>query len=222
MKTQYPVVVTELTEIFDRPGAWTEPDYRAVLNNLDYPDADSISTDDLFDMLLLAMEERGIEDAGSAVFGYKVKDKMTAGQIHNAIHELQDEDMWNSYREVNLHMLIFDVAWLMHRAFRGTYGKPSCLQTRLTVSGPVPAQQNLAKTMNKTSLLQLIASGMPDDFVIKRMYSPQLKSGNFADSDGIIWAFSTQQTGESLEINVLSNTFWLAELGTIESFTATL
>jgi hypothetical protein len=173
-------------------------------------------------MLTMALDEKGIQDAGEAVFKYIMKDDMKDGQIQNCIHKMQEENLWEYYSEIDLHSKMFNVSWMLHQTFKGTYTKPDCLEITLDVSGTPEALSFLKVNLNKGNLLRLIASGLDEHFIINRLYADQLKGDRFEDAEGIVWDLSIKEGAESLQINFISSQYWMKEMEDVQSLTASL
>ncbi|MCM8539155.1 MAG: hypothetical protein NE328_02700 [Lentisphaeraceae bacterium] len=222
MKYEYNITEIEYEEKENLPGAWKADDFRALLKEIDFDDYDTVAESDLLEMLVMALDDMGIEDAGEAVFSFIMGDKMSKGQIQNSIHKLEDENLWENYAEIELHSKMFEVAWMINKVFGGTYKKPICINLKMIVLGSKEALDSLSSKLDKGNFLRLLSSGMGEHFVINRLYEEQLKKDRFPDAEGIVWQLNSELKGDSIIIEAISSDFWFDDLEEVESIDVSL
>lgn len=222
MNAELKISDIELCEKEDTPDSWTIDEYRRVLEEIDYEDPYSIADGEVYEMLLMALDEAGFDEAAKAVFKTVVKGGMTEGQIDNSIHKLADERLWESYAEFSLHSQIYKVAWLVHKAFQGSCCKPEYVKLTCKVSGNEESLALVEKGLTKRAFLRLAASGMDESFIISRLFEKQVKGGSFPEAEAIIWKLSSSREGSEIKVEAISSHFWFSDFEDVESIDCTV
>lgn len=217
MSKEFVIADIELEEFDDSPDPWTMDEYRKVLHEIDYDDPESIAENELYDMLLMALDEAGFEESGKAVFKLIVKDKMTDGQILNTVHKLDDERIWESYAEFGLHFKLYKASWLMYQAFPGSCGKPEYLRLTCKITADPESLALLEPNFNRSTFLRLAASGMGDSFTITRLFEKQIQKGQFPEAEEIIWQFNPVKADGCINLEAVSSHFWFNDFENAES-----
>lgn len=222
MNREYEISDIELDELDNSPDPWTLNDYRKVLHEIDYDDPESIADNELYDMLLMALDEAGFEESGKAVFKVIVKDGMTDGQIVNTIHKLEDERIWESYAEFGLHYKLYKASWLMYQAFPSSCLQPEYLKLTCKISADHESLALLESHFDRSAFLRLAASGMGDSFIITRLFEKQVQKGQFPEAEEIIWEFKPVKSDGCINLEAISSHFWFNDFEDAESISCSI
>ena len=76
MKYEYKITEIEYEEKENLAGAWKAENFRALLKEIDFDDYDTVAESDLLEMLIMALDDMGVEDGGEAVFSFIMGEKM--------------------------------------------------------------------------------------------------------------------------------------------------
>ena len=104
----YLVKVLELKKAYDLQGSWQDNDYRDLLERLEIDDIDELSSGDLLDILLMALQDLGPEDAADLVLAHKLQTSSTPGSRRNLVEDLlEGQRAWEQFADIRLHARIF-------------------------------------------------------------------------------------------------------------------
>ena len=79
--------------------------------------------------------------------------------------------------------------------------------------------------MNKNleaALIRLLAQGMPENTLIKRLFDDQLNGEEFSDAKDIIWQYTQSKNEDGITFTIISSTYWFHDFKYVESFEAEL
>jgi hypothetical protein len=143
---------------------------------------------------------------------------LSSGVRQNLVDDLEDDRPWEQFASVYKQAGIFEAMVLLQQVFPQRYGIPDAVRLRLSVQATdAEAAACLRNGPSAPFILRLLASGMPDDAVLKRLYLSELQSDAFADAGAILWMIHRVNAGDvsepaSLACDVYSSWQWLAPL----------
>ncbi len=214
------VHIMALKAVHDIPEMWSSDQYRQLLQALEFDDIDDIETADLFDMTVMALQDLKPEAAAEAVLKVLLGDRLHAGIRHNLVHEMKEQRMWEAYGQVDCHADLFLTAILLNHAFANQYPRPEigCLTLTLSPQNSLAAKQ-LTTDPSPSFIMHLLADGMDEDSILKRLYAAQLKEQTIPDAPAIIWYSQVRSREEaSLQLVVYSSWYWLRPLKNIRQY----
>jgi len=223
-KHLFDVLVSSVKEINDMPGSWCDDDYCKLLMQLEMEDVGDISSTDLLDMTLMALQDLKPEDAADAILAYKLANNISAGARQNVVLDfLDDQRPWEEAADIKLHARIFAAAVLLQKAFPSHFSRPNMMRVILNVRATgTDACKLLVNPPKAAFVARMLADALSENSILERLFDEQLLSHSFPEAEGIIWhaEFSEQLPGEnaSAELTVYSSEHWLKAMESIESF----
>ena len=177
-----------IRSIFKIDNAWTNTDYFKLLEAFDFPDANSINEEELFEMLSLAVSDYEPEEAAEIVLNYKFSNRLKGGQIKNLAQEMLQDKVAEEYPDISFHFDLFNINQLLHNCYNGKFPKikASVIDFELTFKGKVE--------ITKEVIVRTISDLLSHKSLLKRMFSEQLDaSSEMKDAESIIWNLEVLQ-----------------------------
>ena len=203
------------------PGAWSDDDYKKLLEIMDYGDTSSLSSKELEEMCMLSIADNDPDEAARLVLNYVFDERLNTGQTENISHEMTTEKIWEEYAELDMHEGFFNVTQLLYKSFNGKFPHPEAVQLEVKITAKDKQGITFLETDTEAGLLRLLAQGMPDNTLINRLFDDQLKGDEFKDAKDIIWQYKEMEKSEkSITFNIVSSTYWLQDLKFIDAFDA--
>ncbi|GAA4112278.1 hypothetical protein GCM10022393_10600 [Aquimarina addita] len=218
MKTKFTVELLKFKTIEVLPNAWDSNKYKDLLIAMDYDEVSDISNEELEDMCLMALSDLDPEEAAAIVLTYVFNDRLTIGQIENLAHEMQDEKMWEEYADVTMHEDFFNAHQLLYNAYNGKFPHPEALQFSVKTSTTDRDNFSIFKNNTEASLIRILTKGMPDNTLIKRLYSNQLKGGEFKEAKDILWQVAKETQKNTLVFEIITSTYWFRDFKHVSNF----
>ena len=209
-----------LTEL---PTAWQNPDYLALLRQLDYPNPETLAPAELKEMAQMALTDLEPAAAAEAVLTYLLADELTAGQLEQLAHQMETEKLWEENPELRLHPAFFNATQLLYTAYNGKFPHPQAVEFRVKITAPTPADLAVFDPEPAVPLLRLLAQGLSDHALVHRLFSEQLAGGEFPSAPLVLWQRTPgEKTADSVVFDVVSSAYWLEEFKYADSYEATL
>ncbi|MGF7140694.1 hypothetical protein [Roseimarinus sediminis] len=184
---QFLIKINEVKTTDELEGAWSLPDYKALLNRFDMPDADTMKDNELKDFLYMAINEFDPREAAAIVLDYKLGDRLTAGQIDNISLEMLSEKMAEKYTEIDLHKALFEVNQLLYKAYNGKFPH---IQVNV-IDFEMKSKDNAGIELNKELVLKALVHGLSDNNLLLRLLGDQLEGKvPFPEAEGIVWVLN--------------------------------
>ncbi|WP_027395093.1 hypothetical protein [Aquimarina latercula] len=219
MKTSFLVEPLKFDTIPTLVNAWTEKNYKDLLEVMEYGDTSGIASDDVKEMCLLCLLDYEPEEAAKIVLSYVFKDRLNAGQLDNLSNEILNEKLWEEYADLSMHEEFFNVTQLLYEAFDGTFPHPEAVKFQVKVT-PENIDDLVILTNNTEALLtRLLVQGMPENTLLNRLFKDQVNGNEFKEAKDIIWQY--QKNGidtTSIVFEIISSTYWFKDFKYAENF----
>ncbi|MFW6043506.1 MAG: hypothetical protein ACOCPW_04035 [Marinilabiliaceae bacterium] len=189
---QFLVNINEVTTTDELEDAWTHKDFKELLKQFDYPDAESVSDDEVQDFLFMAINDFEPAEAAAIVLEYKVGDALNQGQINNLANEMLEEKMAEKYTDINLHKPLFEVNQLLYKAYNGKFPhiQVNVIDFELEDRNDAPVE------ITKEIVLKALSNGLSENNLLKRLFGDQLEGkAPFPEAEGIIWVLTDKGNG---------------------------
>lgn len=188
--------IDEWAEIHELPDSWRAADLHEVLRLADFDDP--VTDEEAPDMAVMALQDLDEREACELVLTVVFGDAMSPGVRQNVTDDLQEDRPWQQFPGVDKQAGLFDAIVLLQRAFPRRFGIPDAIRLRLNVrSTNAETSDWLRRDQSAALILRLLASGMEEDAVLKRLYEQELASDVFRDANAILWR--TREVGGSDE-----------------------
>ncbi len=199
------VNVTDITTIDEIDGFWTNEDYIELLDLLDFPDAKNVATEELQEMLFMAITDYKPEEAAEIILSYKFSDILSKGQIENLSHEMLEDSVTEEFADISLHYPLFNINRLLYNAFNGKF--PNTKASLINLEVKFPPNQKVKIT--KEIVLKAICNGLNKNNLVNRIFEDQLAGKvEFLEADNIIWLM--EQLGDG-SISITTSDYWINE-----------
>lgn len=223
MKKTFSVELTSYEILQVLPHGWDNDDYRAILKLLDCSEISAIKEADLKDMCFMYIADQSPEDSANLLLNYIFEDRLNSGQKDQLSHEMQSENMWEEYAELSMHQELFNVGQLLYMAYNGKFPKPEAVQFSITLKTPDVNSFQVFEASTEANLIRTLVQGMPENTLLKRLFSDKLKEGEFPEAQNIIWQFvKSDENDGSLKFDVISSQYFFQDLKFVNNFEATL
>ncbi len=209
---EFEVTIVDSKEIHELPRGWPPERLQAVLARLE---VDGVSDDEAPEMAPLALQDLDVDDASDVVLEVIFGDRMRPGVRQNLIPDLREDRPWDEFAEISQQADIFEAVVLLQRAFPHEFGKPDALSMRVRfATGSASAAAWLdAPTPDAGLLLRILAGGMDDRAVLRRLFEESLAGEQFPEAASILWRAVRQESPTSeREFALISSHQWLEPL----------
>lgn len=212
------VSVVEFEELTKLEDDWNAADFTALLTKLDMDGGVKLDAKEGKEMCLMALSDLEPEEAASVLLTYKLEGDLTEGQIRNYSNECQFEKLWEQSAEMELHRRIFSVASLLAEINEQVFPTPDAIKIRLQIDCPANAATEFDAPIEAADVLKMLATGMDNNAILKRLFHDQLEGGDFAEADSIVWEVNSVRNDKGIELTVVSSGYWLDPLNETEGF----
>ncbi len=221
MKTTFNIELLKFSTIYELPNGWNSLNYKELLEAMDYGDASDLAENELKEMCLMSLSDNEPEEAAKIVLEYVFKDRFNAGQINNLSHEMLDESMWEEYADLAEHEEFFNVHQLLYQAYNGKFPYPEAVQFKIQITTKNKENLEIFDENSEPLIIRLLAQGMPENTIINRLFSENLKGGQFKEAKDIIWQLKKENSTEnSIVFEIVSSEYWFKDLKYANGFDA--
>lgn len=223
MKAVYSIEPIKFNTIAELPQGWIPQDYVELLEAMDFEDIAGIAPEELKEMCLMSLTDNEPEDAAKIVMKFRLGSRLNAGQIDNLSNEMRDEKMWEEYADLSLHEDFFNVSQLLYEAYNGKFPNPEAVRFQLKIKVSNPADLLVFEQDAEASLIRLLAAGMPENTLIRRLFEEQLEGGMFGEASDIIWQLHKEErTSDSVTFTIISSLYWFRDFKYVMPYEAAL
>lgn len=221
MNNKYQVTVEELKEIHELPNAWTQLQFKGLLEHIEYEGISEIADEELKEMTCLALSDFTPEEAEVKVLEFRLGDKLNKGQRLNIAEELRSERIWEEYAEIKLHEELFNVSCMLFWAFPRKFHEPDIIRVKLSVRSINSASEINLKKPTAAFIARLLNDGMDEHNTIYRLFEDSLTSNAFPEAEDIIWSFEDlgyQETDHSNTFIIYTSWNWIDEIKGVKNY----
>ena len=207
-------------QIHELPDGWPVAKLIELLARLE---VDGVAESDAMEMVLLALQDLEPDEAADRVLETVFGESMRPGVRQGLVHDLRGERPWVNSAEISRQAGIFNAVVLLQRAFPRDYGKPDAasIQIRVETASATGGAWLDAEHPDPALLLRILAAGMDDSAVLRRLFQEALAGSSFAEAGAILWHVSRRPAAApAREFQLISSDEWLAPLREIESWPA--
>ncbi|UJP63649.1 hypothetical protein [Mongoliitalea daihaiensis] len=197
------IQITSVKTITEVASYWSNEDYANLLKEFDFPEPETIKAENLKGMLHLAITDFETNEAAETILTYKLGEKLSEGQIQSISHEMTADKVAEEYPEPDLHYDLFCINQFLRQAYNGKF--PNTEATLIDFN--VTDDEGKDVGANKEILAKMIAGGLKESSLVKRLYSDQLEGKvKFEDAHKFIWTVSIP---EKNNYQVLTSNYWI-------------
>ena len=199
----YKIQINTLESTDEIPNYWNDNDYRQLLELFDFPDAKSIKSENLLEMLQMAITDFEPADAARVVLQYKLSEHLNEGQMDQMSHDMLLDKISEEYADISLHYTLYNINQLLFKAFNGTFPNTKATLLDFTIINNEGNRQ-----FTKAELLRLLFKGLSPANLLVRMFEEQLTTAaDFPDAENIIWEL---RTADKSNYQLVTSEYWLS------------
>ncbi len=219
MDHKYTVEILQFSTIHELEGAWSNDDYKAILEQCEFDGIEEIPEGELFDYLSLALQDYDPEDAAAIVLTHRLGDRLKKGQIQSVANDIQEENLWEEYGEMALHEELFNITSLLYSAFNGRFPHPDAIDLRMKITAATADGAVSLKSLDESLLARALALGQDDHAIINRLFDEKIAGPSFTESKDIIWKFTIEEeTKDTATVHINTARYWVKGLRKNEVF----
>jgi len=185
---KYTITIKNIQTVDEIQDYWTNEDYVQLLEKFNFPDAGDSKTENLRELLFMAITDFEPGEAARLLLDYKLGNHLTEGQIDQISNDMQLDTVCEEYPEMELQAPLFHINQLLFKAYNGKF--PSSSATIIDCS--ITSEKNNETTISKATVLRLFNIGLSDRNIVKRLFEKQLSDNEeFPEAENIIWNLSS-------------------------------
>ena len=198
---KYHIIINSIKSVDQFESAWSNDDYIALLNEFGFDDTETSNTNELLELLFMAISDFEAEEAAAIILTYKLSDKLSQNQIEQISHEMLQDKISEEYADISLHHQLFNINQLLYKAYNGTFPNAKATVIEFEISPN--------KDLSKEIILKAFNTSLSNNNVIKRLYTNQLAGKEeFDEAEHIIW--DLKPNGENAFILTTSE-YWISK-----------
>jgi hypothetical protein len=196
----YHIIINSVKSVEELNNAWTNNDYIQLLDRFGLEDAGSTNTQELIELLYMAISDFEPEEAAAILLDYKLSDYLNENQIEQISHEMLLDKISEEYADISLHHELFNINQLLHKAYNGTFpnAKATIVEFEIAPNNEI-TKEVVLKAFNAT---------LASSNVIKRLFSNQLAGKEaFEEAESIIWILEHKQ---DTKFQLTTSEYWMS------------
>jgi hypothetical protein len=202
---KYYVKIHDVKSADELEGAWSNDDFKELLERFEIPDAEQLNTPELKEYLFMAISDYAPSEAAAVLLDYKLSKVLNEGQIDNISHEMLRVKVSENYTDINLHHDLFIINQLLYKAYNGKFpqARVNILHFEITDEHHAPVE------LTKEFVLKALSKGLSENNLLNRLFSDQLEGRMpFPEAEGIVWDL---QNKENSIYSMAISEKWLAK-----------
>lgn len=197
------VSILEINTVNELDFYWSTEDYINLLQEFDFPDAENSNTDELLELLHMAISDFKPAESAQILLTYKLSDALNDGQIQSLSHEMIDDKVAEEYSEPALHFDLFNINQLLYKAYNGTF--PNTEASIIDVQ--VIPLTNKDVEIDHEVLIKVLSAALKENNLINRLFEDQILGKEaFSDAAKTIWKVNKL---EDQKYQLISSKYWV-------------
>lgn len=202
---RFQIKISSFKTLDELKDYWSADDYIQLLDLFNFPDAASASKDSLRELLMMAITDFEPNEAAAIILEYKLSEELTKGQIDQISNDMLLDKISEEYPEIHLHSRLFHINQLLFKAFNGKFPNIKASQFDCTIT---PLEEELDFELTKEAILKLMAEGLSDSNLIKRLFTEKMSSNSpFPEAADILWDI---ESTDGKNYKILTSEYWLS------------
>jgi len=203
------------------PDSWNNQDYLALLRLMSYDSPEEIEPGELKAMALMSLTDLEPTEAAELVLSHLFGEELNAGQRQNLAHNMLTEKLWEENPELEHHQGFFKATQLLYEAYNGKFPRAEAVRFQVQLTAAEADGLAIFDAQPEAPLLRLLAQGMPDNALLKRLFSEQLAGTSFPEAAHIIWQLRpVTRVDNAVSFEVVSSAYWLDDFKYADTYEA--
>src|SRR5690606_1758612 len=157
-KMKFKIIIKNVATIEEITNYWQNKDYINLLEQFDFPDADSVKPENLKDMLNMAITDFEPNEAAAILLSYKLSERLNEVQIGQISNDMLLDKVSEEYPEIDLHYDLFNINQLLFKAYNGKF--PNAKATVVDFS--IVSEDGYDDEITKEIVLKSFNNGLSD------------------------------------------------------------
>lgn len=191
---KYKIKIDNIQTVDEIKEYWTKEDYVQLLEKFNYTDAEDSESENLRELLFMAITDFEPSEAARLVLDYKLGEHLSEGQIEQISNDMLVDTVCEEYPEMELQSTLFHINQLLFKAYNGKFPSSSATIINCSIS---PLDNNNDANITKEMVLRLFNDGLSGRNIIKRLFEEQMNgSEEFSEAENIIWDLQMSNTNQ--------------------------
>jgi hypothetical protein len=202
---KFSIKLNKTTTVEEIENYWQNQDYVTLLELFSFPDAKTIKSENLKEMLFMAIVDFEPNEAAEVVLAYKLSEHLNEGQIAQISNDMLIDKVCEEYPEIDLHYALYNINQLLFKAYNGKF-----LNAKATVVDfSITSLDDFDDEITKEIVLKSFNNGISDRNVIKRLFSDQMTTDEaFVQAEDILWELNKK---EANNYTFITSEYWLGK-----------
>lgn len=216
---KFSVDVILVDEINNVPDSWTTVEYKQVLEACEFDGFEEVPDNELQDYVIISLLDMEPIEAAEIILKVKIGGRLKVGQFKSLAQEMQEEKLWEEYADLSLHEKLYHCAVLLHQTFPKNFPETEAIKCVLEITAENSHANQAMEYLEETLLVRIIADGMDDHAILKRLFSEQLAKNFFTEAEHIIWQYETlRMVDNRVRVILYSSEYWLKSLNNLSHY----
>lgn len=189
MIMKYKININKVNVVDEIPEYWTNEDYIQLLERFNYPDAGDSNSENLRELLFMAISDFEPVEAAVIVLDYKLSNQLSEGQIEQISNDMLIDTVCEEYPEMELQSTLFHVNQLLFKAYNGKFPSAKAIIIECSIKS---LDENSEEDITKAMVLKLLNEGLSGRNIVKRLFEKQMTEDvEFPEAENILWNLKT-------------------------------
>ena len=198
--TKFKFSVTNIETLEEVPNYWTNQDYIELLKLFNFPDAETVKTENLREMLFMAISDEEANEAAKILLTYKLSEDLNEGQIDQLSNDMLLDKISEEYPEIHLHYPLYSINQLLFQAYNGTFLNTKA--TRILIEA-----EEAQESVSKEFMLKALNSALsPSNIIVRLFEEPMTTETRFPDAESIIWQLNST---DNKNFELITSDYWI-------------
>lgn len=200
----YKIEISKISTAEEVEGYWAKEDYVQLLEKFNYPDASNAESENLSELLSMAITDYEPREAALIVLEYKLSNLLNEGQIQQISSDMLIDKVCEEYPEIDMQVTLFSINQLLYKAFNGKF--PNAKATVVDFS-MIPLDEQALKKLSAENVLKLFSKGLSESNIIMRLFYDQMhENADFPTAENIVWVL---QSEDDINYKLITSENWL-------------
>jgi len=200
---KFKIIIKDVATIEEITNYWQNKDYINLLEQFDFPDADSVKPENLKDMLNMAITDFEPNEAAAILLSYKLSERLTEGQIGQISNDMLLDKVSEEYPEIDLHYDLFNINQLLFKAYNGKF--PNAKATVVDFS--MISEEGYVKEITREMVLKSFCNALSGGNVIKRLFEEKMTTDMaFEEAEAVVWELNKK---DETNFTLITSEYWL-------------
>ncbi|MBK5196210.1 MAG: hypothetical protein JJE08_09335, partial [Proteiniphilum sp.] len=200
---KFNIIIKDVATIEEITNYWQNKDYINLLEQFDFPDADSVKPENLKDMLNMAITDFEPNEAAAILLSYKLSERLNEGQIGQISNDMLLDKVSEEYPEIDLHYDLFNINQLLFKAYNGKF--PNAKATVVDFS--MISEEGYEKEITREMVLKSFCNALSGGNVIKRLFEEKMTTDlAFEEAEAVVWELNKK---DETNFTLITSEYWL-------------